>query len=249
MATNSSIFFSRITANGNNSSGTSFATASVAPVSGQFLYAVICSLKATTPDTPTASGTNGFSGTWHQIGTTLTLQTPAGNFIGVSRFWSIATSSVAGVLTFSFGAATQLGGLWDLLQSPFVNATTPVVQSNTGTDTSSSTALPSITLSSALSSFMNWSVVVVAEQANSTPSITLAGSYQPYPNQTATSIAGGLGLKLVVVPGISFTPASGSYTASVAKVITGDEIAQDGTGVPSGGGLLGNDGFQGGFSQ
>lgn len=249
MATNSSIFFSRITANGNNSSGTSFATASVAPVSGQFLYAVICSLKATTPDTPTASGTNGLSGTWTQIGTTLTLQTPAGNFIGVSRFRSVAASSVAGVLTFSFGGNTQLGGLWDLLQSPFVSSGTPVVQSGTNTDTTASTALPAITLGAALSNFMNWAVVIVAEQANSTPSISIAGSYQPYPNQTATSIAGGLGLKLCVVPANSFTPASGSYTASVAKVILADEIAQDGTNVPTGGSLMGNPGFTGGFTQ
>lgn len=250
MATNSTLFFSRLTANSSNTDATSYATASVAPTSGQFLYAVICSLKATTPDTPTASGTNGLSGTWTQIGTTVTLQTPAGNFIGVSRFRSVATSSVAGVLTFSFGANTQLAGVWDLIQSPFVSSGTPVVQSGSSTDTSASTSLPSITLGSALSNFMNWAVVIVAEQANSTPSISIAGSYQPYPNQTSTVATDGLGLKLCVVPGISFTPASGSYTASVAKVIVADEIAQDGTNVPvAGGGLLGNDGFQGGFSQ
>ena len=249
MATSNNLIFTRLTANSSASAATSYALASVAPTSGRVLYLAVISVKATTPDTPTVSGTNGFSGTWTQIGTTLTLQTPAGNFIGVSRFWSVAASSVAGVVTVSYGAATQLGAVWDLLTSPFVNATTPIVQSGTNTDTSSSTALPALTLGSALANAMNWVIYVVAEQVNSTPSVTIAGTVQPYPNQTGTASTAGLGMKLVVAPANSLTPASGSYTASVAKVITGDEIAQDGTGVSAGGGLLGNDGFQGGFSQ
>src|SRR5690348_149654 len=118
MATNSTIFFSRLTANSSNVDATSYATASVSPTNTRFLYAVVTTLKATAPDTPTASGTNGFNGTWTQIGTTVTLQTPAGNFIGISRFWSIATSGTAGVLTFDFAGNTQLAAVWDVIQSP-----------------------------------------------------------------------------------------------------------------------------------
>lgn len=234
MATNSSEIWGGLVGNGSNTDATSYAASSASPINGQVLLAAVASLKATAPDTPTASGTGGLNGTWTRIGSTVTIQTPAGNFIGLTVFWSVATSGTSGVLTFSFGAATQLAAVWNVVTSPFVNITTPIVQSKTTTDTSAGTTL-SLSLDSALSSVMNWVVAVFAQQAAAAPTPTTLSNneYSPSPAPSNKTASDGLGLTILVGP--SITAAVQSLTASVGKIAFVMELAQDGTGVPSGG--------------
>lgn len=233
MATNPTLLWGRLTSGGSNTDATSYAAASVSPVSGQVIIAAVVSLKATTPDTPTASGTNGFNGTWTQIGSTVTVQTPAGNWIGLSLFWSVASSNTAGVLTFSFGGNTQLAGVWDILTSPFINTATPVVQSKTATSTDSSTTM-SITLDAALSAPANWVLGAFAHQASGSPALTSVSSEYSPSVAASPSASDGAGLRLIVGPTI--TSAMQTFTANVGKIGFVIEVAQDGTGAGGGGG-------------
>lgn len=229
MATNSSELWTRLTANGSNTDATSYATASVSPTNGQIVLGITASLKATTPDTPTASGTNGFNGSWNQINSTVTVQTPAGNFIGLSAFWSLATSGTAGVVTFNY-TNTQLAGMWALITSPFIKTSNPIVQSKTTTDTSAATTL-SLALDAALMAAANWVISAFAHNNASAPAVanTTSGEYSPVPSASNTSVSDGLGLQIFVGPTI--TAAAQQLTASVAKVAIVMELAQDGTGL------------------
>ena len=112
----------------------SYATGSIAPTAiSNVVFAVVVNRKATTPDTPTLSGTNAFSGTWTQITTKLT----DGGTRRITAFWSIAQSATAGVVTAAFGGATQLGchiALFDMSDTD-IDTTAPIVQSATGSGT------------------------------------------------------------------------------------------------------------------
>lgn len=236
MATNPSELWQRPTSPwgaGSNSAASSYPTSTITPVSGQIIVAAVASLKATTPDTPTVSGTNGFNGTWTQVGTTVTIQTPAGNFIGLSVFWTLASSGVAGVVTFAFGGNNQLAMLYDLVTSPFVNTTTPVVQSKTATDTSAATTL-SVTLNSALAAGPNMVLAWFAQNANATPALTAPGTqYGASLGASTTQETAGLGMRGVI--GTTTTATMQTLTASVAKAAFVLELAQDGTSFGQGG--------------
>lgn len=105
--------------------GTSFAAASVTPTSGAVLTAWCATLiSAGTPNTPTASGTNGLSGTWTAIANSVQDQ------IKITLFRSTAASAVAGVLTFDLGGQTNSAAIWGIAQWEDVD-TTLNVQSKT----------------------------------------------------------------------------------------------------------------------
>lgn len=229
MATNASQLWTRLTGNASNTDATSYATASVSPTNGQVVLLITASLKATTPDTPTASGTNGFNGTWTQVGSTVTVQTPAGNFIGLSVLRSVATSGTAGIVTANY-TNTQLASAWDLIISPYINTTTPIVQSKTTTSTDATTTL-SLALDAALAAAANWVIGAFAHNAAAGPIINNLTSveYSPSPAASATNVSDGIGLQVVVGPGT--TSAIQGLTGSVAKAAFVMELAQDGTGV------------------
>lgn len=231
MATNSSILLQTIISGaGSNTDAASYAMASAAPINGRVHFACVLSLKGSTPDTPTLSGTQGFNGTWTQIGSTVTLQTPAGNWIGVSWFWSRATSGTAGVITAAFGGNTQLGAVWWVGTGSFINTTTPTVQSGSNTDTSSSTSAPSLTLGAALSASANVVLVALAQQTGSTPAGNVTSPACIVMPGNSGSTSDGLALRVIATTANSFAPGSTTWTASVAKIIFGIEVAQDGTG-------------------
>lgn len=246
MATTADLFWKMLTNSSSNTDAITYAMASVAPVSGQVVLACVASLKASAPDTPTLSGTNGFSGSWTQIGTTLTVQTPAGNYIGVSWFWSVATSSVAGIVTANY-TNTQLASCWTLQSSPFINTTTPVPQSKTGTDTSADRALPAATLDAALSSQRNWVLYALAQQSATAIAQGANVGYLAYNYTGAFGATDGVTMKVFAAPSITFTPVANTYVASVGKAIFAIEVAHDGTGEGGGGGLLRHPGMAGGL--
>lgn len=114
-----------LTRGSSSSDATSYAATSVTPTSGRVLLAYCASqIGSGTPNTPTASGTNGFSGTWTAIANSVQDQTK------ITLFRSTAQSSVAGVVTFDFAGQTQIGACWQILQWQNV-ATTINVQSKT----------------------------------------------------------------------------------------------------------------------
>lgn len=114
-----------LTRGSSTTDATSYATGSVTPTNGRVLLAFCATqITAGTPNTPTASGTNGLSGTWTAIANSVQDQTK------ITLFRSVATSSVAGVLTFDLAGQTQLSACWEILQWQNV-ATTINTQSKT----------------------------------------------------------------------------------------------------------------------
>lgn len=132
-----------LTTSNSAADATSFASGSTTPTSGRVLTAWVASvIAAGTPNTPTASGTNGLSGTWTAIANATRDQ------IKITLFRSTAASSVAGVLTFDFGGQTNSGFACGIEEWVDV-ATTLNVQSTTTT----ADAATSITMSPALAAF------------------------------------------------------------------------------------------------
>ena len=122
---------------------TSYASGSTTPTNGRVLTAWVASvIAAGTPNTPTATGTNGLSGTWTAIANSTRDQ------VKITLFRSVAASGVAGVLTFDFGGQTNSGFAYGIEEWVDV-ATTLNVQSTTTT----ADAATSITMSPALASF------------------------------------------------------------------------------------------------
>jgi hypothetical protein len=89
---------------------TSYTTGSITPVSGA-LY--IAFARARVPGipyrTPTLVGTNGWNVTWTRIPAAQSVY----QFVGIDRggidvFWGVASSAVAGTLTFDYGAGTAM---------------------------------------------------------------------------------------------------------------------------------------------
>ena len=139
--------------------GTSYASGSTTPTNGRVLTAWVASvIAAGTPNTPTASGTNGLSGTWTAIANSTRDQ------VKVTLFRSVAASGVAGVLTFDFGGQTNSGFAYGIEEWVEV-ATTLNVQSTT-TNADAATA---ITMSPALAAFAsttNGTYAVLAATGN-----------------------------------------------------------------------------------
>lgn len=138
---------------------TSFTTASVTPTNGRVLTAWCATvIVAGTPNTPTATGTNGFSGTWTEIANVVQDQ------IKITLFRSVAASGVAGTITFDLAGQTNLGAAMGIEEWVDV-ATTLNVQSGT----SAADGATSVTLSPALSAFastLNGTYAVVADAGN-----------------------------------------------------------------------------------
>lgn len=117
--------YALLTRGSSSTDATSYAASSVTPTSGRVLLAYCATqITAGTPNTPTATGTNGLSGTWTAIANSVQDQTK------ITLFRSTAASSVAGVLTFDLAGQTQLGACWGIVQWQNV-ATTINVQSKT----------------------------------------------------------------------------------------------------------------------
>lgn len=221
MSVNSSQFWRHLVANAANADTANPATSSVAPVSGEVCLAFIATYKAILPDIPTCSGTNGFNGTWTQVFTVT-----VGTDLRLTCFSSVATSSVAGVITFAC-TNTQLAYAYAVIASPFINTTTPVVQSKTATDIGIGTTL-SVTLDAALASAVNWVIGAFAQRSVSTIQGDGTG-YYPTPVPTATGASDGISLRVVV--GSAITVGASIVAASVSKVAGAVEIAQSGIGV------------------
>lgn len=240
MATNSNLIFRSLTnVMQINAAQTAYGWASMAPFSAsQEAMVFVGSLKAGAPDTPALTGTNGWNATWTQVSSVQSVQTPAGSFVGGAWFTGVPSSTTAGVLTATYGS-NQSGSVGIIMQSPFVNATTPTVQSLAANDTTASTALPALTLGSALSATQNWMLAALFQNSATVPA-SLNNSSSPYSppggNGSAT-IAGGLAVRIFAVPANSFTPAATTWVASVGKVLFGIEVNQDGTGVVAGSGV------------
>lgn len=115
-------------ANSSATDATSYATAtSPTLTNGAVLTAWVATvIAAGTPNTPTATGTNGLNGTWTAITNVVQDQ------IKLTLFRSTAQSTTAGVLTFDLAGQTNSAAAWGLTQWANVN-TTINVQSTTGT--------------------------------------------------------------------------------------------------------------------
>ena len=221
MATNSDLIFGGLAGNGSNTDATSYATASSGTlVSGRVVFAAIATYKATTPDIPTCTGTNGLNGSWVQVGTVT-----IGSDLRLTVFWSVTTSTTAGIVTFDFGGNTQLAAVWAVCYSPFVNITTPVVQSKTATDTSSATTM-TVTLDNPLAASRNWVLGFWAQRsASSFYTNSNFGYYLLGVSSTSTS--DGLQMRGIVYPTTAMS--IGGLQASISKVAIAFEVAQDGT--------------------
>lgn len=119
------IAITNLQANTSATDATTFANTSTTPVSGRLYLVSVVNTKATTPDAPTLSGTNGFNVTWTQIATVL-FNTIASPTQRLTLFWGIASSNTAGVITSSYGGNTQTGFNQFIDEVTGFNATTPV---------------------------------------------------------------------------------------------------------------------------
>lgn len=152
-----------------STTASTYTTTSVAPTSGALVLVGVHSQKGTTPDVPTLAGTNGLNVTWTQVRTITYGPTGLGR---LTIFRGVASSSVAGTLTASFGGVNQTGCQILSFQMTNVDTTTnqgivqnPVIDVGT-TGNGSTTAL------SAFSSVKNFTVsffVDKATVANVTP--------------------------------------------------------------------------------
>lgn len=132
-----------VTIGNSGTDATSYATASVSPTNGRVLLAwVATQITAGTPNTPTASGTNGFSGTWTAIANVVQDQTK------LTLFRSTAASGTAGVLTFDLGGQTNSAAVWGVDEWVDVNTTINVQSTTTGAN-----AATNLTFSPSLAAF------------------------------------------------------------------------------------------------
>lgn len=220
MATNADVLPRFGARSASNTDATSYAAASWTPTDGRVITAVVTNYRsAGSPDTPTASGTNGLNGTWTQFSTVT-----VGN-VRMTAFWSVATSGVAGVLTFDFGGSTQSAAAWWIEEWSNTNTTTPVIAANTTTFTNQTlTSSSTITLPNALTAAFNKTVGHLSLQANL--SISPGINFAMLNTHTAVTdglcIGGQFGSELAV----DFTHAA----TAVDKVGIAFELAHDGTG-------------------
>lgn len=151
----------------------SFPNTSTTPVSGRLYIVSVVNNKGTTPDTPTLSGTNGFNVTWTQIGT-VTSNTIAAPNARLTCFWGVASSNSAGVITSSYGGATQTGFCQFIDEVDGANTTTPIVVGNVVTNNADSATGVNCTLA-ALASSLNAAFGAYTKSGNS--AITPNGTF------------------------------------------------------------------------
>jgi hypothetical protein len=229
-----------LTRGSSSTDATSYAASSVTPVSGRILLAYCATqISAGTPNTPTASGTNGLSGTWTAIANSIQDQTK------ITLFRSTAASSVAGVLTFDLAGQTQIGACWQILQWQNV-ATTINVQSQTAV-ANGSTSLSFGTPLSAFSADFNTTYVCGAASGSfitlrSTDTVgVLAQIPQACSSLNELAACDWISNAAVTAPALA---CSGAGSDIVAIAI---EVAHDGSGV-GGGGVKLNPGMAGGIN-
>ena len=128
---------------------------SFTPVSGALYYLFLHNTKgAASVDTPTVTGTNGWSVTWTQEATSPYDLVSGTNRKRVTLFSAVASSAIAGVLTVDFAGATQNSIGWSLIKVSGNAASGYTVQVKIGEITSVGTAL-TITLDNAFSNSGN----------------------------------------------------------------------------------------------
>lgn len=207
----------RIVGNSSNTDATSYATASTAGASGHVVIAVVTNYKASTSTEPTLSGTNGYGVTWTKIASVET-NSDGTHFCRITAFWGVLASAVAGVLTFSFGADTQLAAVWDVWDmGALINTTTPIVQSKTSSDISATTSF-ALTQMDAAPTGTNPVLVIVGQQAASAPALSSVANAAVMPGNSAsaTTASDGLALRMYQIGTQGYTMQG--MTASVAKV-------------------------------
>ena len=211
---------------------TSYTTASWTPVSGRPTFVAVASAFATTPNTPTATGTNG----WNTTLTAVANATQDG--IKITVFRVVPVSSVAGTITFDFAAQTQTGASWMVVD--MVNAVSSgfAVQSRTG-NVDNNTSLTLTAFSSAFASTFNGTLCFGACTGNLT---TVRGSntqglmLQIPVASSGVAEATGPAICAFFSPSAVSQPivaVSGAGSDIVAVAI---EVGHDGSGISSGGG-------------
>ena len=113
---------------------------SYTPVSGALYYLFLHISKASTPDSPTVTGTNGWNATWTQEGT-VTYNTLASPNRRLSLFSGVASSNTAGTFTVDFGANTETSVGWSLIKVTGNAASGYSVQVKTATIDTTGTSL------------------------------------------------------------------------------------------------------------
>ncbi len=217
-----------LTRGSSSTDATSYAATSVTPTSGRILLAYCATqIGAGTPNTPTASGTNGFSGTWTEIANAVQDQTK------ITLFRSTAASSVAGVLTFDFAGQTQIGACWQVLQWQNV-ASTINVQSRTAVANGATSLSFGSPLSAFASPFNTTYVCAAASGSFITVRATDAVGVLAQVPQAASAI-GEIGACDWVSSGAVLAPALACSGAGSDLVAVAIEVAHDGSfAIPTG---------------
>jgi hypothetical protein len=225
---------------GSNTDATSYATASITPTNGGMILAFVTSFFGGTPAIPTLSGTNGLNTTWTQLNTAT-----IGSDLRLTGFWGVASSGTAGVLTFDFGAETELAAVWHVLYVTNVNLTTPVIATNNVKhEAEDSVGNWNVTLPNALTSSANipFGVFSLQKSTGLDPRYDVGNAAL-----TLTKIATD-GIVSVVVTGPLTMGVITGTTGVISHLGLGFELNQDGTGVSAGGGGIIRAGLSGGMS-
>lgn len=217
-------------ANSSTADATSYATAtSPTLTNGAVLTAWVATvIAAGTPNTPTATGTNGLNGTWTAITSVVQDQ------IKLTLFRSTAQSTTAGVLTFDLAGQTNSAAVWGLTQ--WANVSTTInVQSTTGTANAGTTIAWAAPLAAFGAAFnTTYAIVCVAGSFLTVRSNNTQGLMAMMQAQSTSSGEGsGSDFYSGAEVNSPTLEASGAGGDMVAIAI---EVAHDGTGVSSGGG-------------
>ncbi len=207
----------------------SYTTASWTPVSGRPSFIAVASAFATAPNTPTATGTNGWNTTFTAVNNSVQ------DGIKITVFRVVPVSSVAGTITFDFSAQTQTGAAW--IGIDVVNAVSSgfAVQSATGAVDNATSLTP--TALAAFASSFNGTLCFAACSGNLT---TVRGSntqglmLQIPVGSSGVAEAAGPAICAFFAPTEVSQPAvavSGAGSDIVAVTI---EVGHDGSGISAG---------------
>lgn len=203
--------FNVISITGTGVDASSFATASTSPTNGRVQYAGFFSQLASgaDPQTVTASGTNGFSGTWTSVATVACNDGSAKGW-RLTLFRSTATSGTAGVITFTLGASeVQTGACWGVIEC--TNVVETPQQSGTASNAASGAAL-GVTLGSALTDSRNTVIGLFGCGVSGVSNAPAAGQLSQI--STASTWLGGDGANISMMwqmsPTITSTPGYGT---------------------------------------
>lgn len=212
---------------------TSYTTASWTPVSGRPTFvAVATAIAAGTPNTPTATGTNGWNTTFTAVANSVQDQ------IKITVFRVVPVSSVAGTITFDLSAQTQTGAAW--MAVDVVNAVSSgfVIQSKTAV-TNGGTSLtfdadPLATLTSTFNgvlAFAASSGALTTVRGNNTQGLML----QIPVASSGVNEAGGPNICAFFAGGGVTSPSLAVSGAGSDIVAVAMEVGHDGSGLSSGG--------------